>query len=563
MAYQFNNEVLNAILLDLGGTTTYPQDIDVLNAILLQLGGTGGHHYMIDAYNELCTIQSVSSNHYYLIDALNAINIGGGGTAERFELPALVQLGANVNQPLNLFNKATAGGHSEDYLLSDFIPVEALTRYDRTNKWMVYYYYANKAKFFEDVPADYDFLTPADTAFIKVFVGRTSVNTFMLLDYGVSKAKYLNYYRTDVVKFHETSDFTTGFNQTGFTLTNGLASATAATSMLVSTRDFISDNRTLKYKVKMAADAVIGIGTTMYNNNTDRSTALFTTYCVIDCVNKLLKVIKTGADPGGVPNPTTVLASAAIAQTLNATDDYIIELKRLRKVTTLKLTNNNTGVIDTVSWNGSIAIFADGAGNHRPYYCIELHSGASLSVSLMQVYGKNYERVVFLGDSITEASGRADTTGIGFNYAEKLITFFKDNGQIVACQGMPITGAITALTNEVIYIKPKYLVVTIGTNDSATEAHYNTIKTWCTTNGVTLVLNHVPCFDAARTPTYQDINAVIDLLLVDGAKFDIATAVGGVPANGYDVTLFKDTVHPNQLGNNAMYTRFKADIAYV
>jgi len=52
---------------------------------------------MIDAYNELCTIQSVSSNHYYLIDALNAINIGGGGTDERFELPALVQLGANVN----------------------------------------------------------------------------------------------------------------------------------------------------------------------------------------------------------------------------------------------------------------------------------------------------------------------------------------------------------------------------------------------------------------------------------------------------------------------------------
>lgn len=98
MAYQFNNEVLNAILLDLGGTTTYPQDIDALNAILLQLGGTGGHHYMIDAYNELCTIQSVSSNHYYLIDALNAINIGGGGTAERFELPALVQLGEKLNQ---------------------------------------------------------------------------------------------------------------------------------------------------------------------------------------------------------------------------------------------------------------------------------------------------------------------------------------------------------------------------------------------------------------------------------------------------------------------------------
>jgi len=52
---------------------------------------------MIDAYNELCTIQSVSSNHYYLIDALNAINVGGGGTSERFELPALVQLGAQLN----------------------------------------------------------------------------------------------------------------------------------------------------------------------------------------------------------------------------------------------------------------------------------------------------------------------------------------------------------------------------------------------------------------------------------------------------------------------------------
>jgi lysophospholipase L1-like esterase len=104
MAYQFNNEVLNAILLDLGVTTTYPQDIDALNAILLQLGGTGGHHYMIDAYNELCTIQSVSSNHYYLIDALNAINIGGGGTDERFELPALVQLGTKVNPFIPLIN---------------------------------------------------------------------------------------------------------------------------------------------------------------------------------------------------------------------------------------------------------------------------------------------------------------------------------------------------------------------------------------------------------------------------------------------------------------------------
>ena len=97
MSYQYNNQVLNAILADLGGTTTYPYDIDALNAIIGQLGGTGGHYYLIDAYNELCGIQSVTAGHKYLIDALNAINVAGGGTSEQFELPALVQLGALVN----------------------------------------------------------------------------------------------------------------------------------------------------------------------------------------------------------------------------------------------------------------------------------------------------------------------------------------------------------------------------------------------------------------------------------------------------------------------------------
>ena len=101
MSYQFNNQVLNAILADLGGTTTYPYDIDALNAIIVQLGGTGGHYYLIDAYNELCGIQSVTAGHKYLIDALNAINVAGGGTSEQFELPALVQLGAVLNYPFS------------------------------------------------------------------------------------------------------------------------------------------------------------------------------------------------------------------------------------------------------------------------------------------------------------------------------------------------------------------------------------------------------------------------------------------------------------------------------
>lgn len=98
MSYQYNNQVLNAILADLGGTTTYPYDIDALNAIIGQLGGTGGHYYLIDAYNELCEIQSVTAEHKYLIDALNAINVAGDGTSEQFELPALVQLGAITTQ---------------------------------------------------------------------------------------------------------------------------------------------------------------------------------------------------------------------------------------------------------------------------------------------------------------------------------------------------------------------------------------------------------------------------------------------------------------------------------
>ena len=106
-------------------------------------------------------------------------------------------------------------------------------------------------------------------------------------------------------------------------------------------------------------------------------------------------------------------------------------------------------------------------------------------------------------------------------------------------------------------VKPKYLVWTLGMNDSdsAWNTTYQQVKTLCESNDITLILATVPTVPSRNK---ENINSTVRNSGYD--YIDFANAVGanssGVWYSGY---LSSDNVHPTELGAKALATQFIFD----
>lgn len=91
-------QALNAILVQLGGTTAHTYNIQAYNAWSVLQGGTGTYTRDIDALNAIDILNGGSGGHRYNIDALNSINVAAGGVGTyRSDNPALVALATLLN----------------------------------------------------------------------------------------------------------------------------------------------------------------------------------------------------------------------------------------------------------------------------------------------------------------------------------------------------------------------------------------------------------------------------------------------------------------------------------
>jgi len=348
-------------------------------------------------------------------------------------------------------------------------------------------------------------------------------------------------------KFYEYnfSQPTTEWTLNAWVLSNGLATSTTAGSKLILNRQYTSDRRLFRQSIFPQADSILKVGTVNAN-------FVYDTSCVIDIPNLIINLNRRAT--------TTIIGTTAITFAITPGLEYWVELERRATLTIVRLIDPRSLAMVEVRFDYLNGLNYDlGAGNHRPFYCMELVSGTSISVGQCSIYGPFRPYIAFTGDSITEDNGRCYK-----NWAVQLMDYYNNDACNVSMAGQTVAGCITALNNEIAFIKPRILSVKIGINGIGTVAQYQSIVDFCATNGVELILNHVTC---VTNDLHIAVNSRIDTFGKQGAKFDLCTALQNFPtidsthpAPRLNAILFNDGTHPNQAGNSEMVRRFKYDL---
>lgn len=340
------------------------------------------------------------------------------------------------------------------------------------------------------------------------------------------------------------SQAVTDWTLNAWTVAGGIASVTTLNSMLQLKKRYVSDRRIFRAIIMFKADSVINIGACKYLGDTSPETSF-----VFDIPGGVLKIHQQ--------TTTNVIASTPITIPLVVDTEYLVEIERDRHISRVRIFDPKTGAKNETSFDyGSGTNFGSGAGNHSSHYFIRLTAGSGLSVKSIGIYGQKAV-YVFGGDSITDVNGRCAE-----NWAEITGRTLGGNYGIVGKTEAQISHLIESLSNEIVFMEPKFLIVMIGTNNapSTPASAYQPIIDFCTANKILLALNRIV---ASGDGGFITKNATIESLNQMGAHFDRATSLNGDPAQGGDPAKYNEPTiigHPNQLGNTDMAARTLVDL---
>lgn len=233
---------------------------------------------------------------------------------------------------------------------------------------------------------------------------------------------------------------------------------------------------------------------------------------------------------------------------------YIIELEKNVDTCYFRIINYNTLAKNEVCVSGW------DAGTQIQQYALTWNDGVnapkihSIDVSIL-----SNPIAMIVGDSITEGYGMEGTTGNNSlkNRFAEYIRNKLGNSIISGASSNTVHDIIDKFDSEIIPLKPKYLICTIGTNGSPTLENYQTILTKCKEHDIELILNYIPAHTDGR---HIATNSIIESLNLRGCRFDIATSKNRDLSQGCDTTLLPDGCHPNYYGTLAMIERIDADL---
>ena len=273
---------------------------------------------------------------------------------------------------------------------------------------------------------------------------------------------------------------------------------------------------------------------------------------------------------------STLVADAVIPFTLVSGRKYAIEIYLRGWDNWFKITDTVTTETFTLPLISNATTFNDEI-TQSDSYKLYLKSGTTTGVKVhnVEVISDSKPLLHVSGDSILAGSinSKAD---FGFLYATQLIKKLRGNVLISARGGASIYDVMMTTTNELQFIKPIYAMLSIGTNGGFTSGELTGVVTQIQSYGIIPIINYIPCCSGdtegyagysnanmiARNAIIEDVCASTGALL--GCRFDIATAIGGVPANGQNTSLFHtDKIHPNATGQNEMFKRFAIDCPYL
>jgi lysophospholipase L1-like esterase/uncharacterized protein YjfI (DUF2170 family) len=358
------------------------------------------------------------------------------------------------------------------------------------------------------------------------------------------------------------------FTKIGWTFASGkfTSVATGVENRLQFNQKYNIDKRAMRFYAAFSADCdfrihnkygsfsqglIVGVGASMFG--------------VDVAANKINMYRAAGANPlltsTGVT--TTVQETFTIPFTLVATRKYLIEQELNINVNSLRITDTLTGdTFNAVSVGGWLT------GQQSDFYGFFVNSGGSVDICDKLDVRCTLKKVdtVAMGDSITKGEQVTDKTG---TFGNRLRALNPNTFVVSARGGSTIDDLIVRLNTEIIFLKPKTIMVTIGANGGNTTGKIQTIADFCITNNIKLVLNHVSCLRA--DDQHIAINAMIDTFNKPGVKFDVATALGNYPlVDGTHVSpranpaLFSaDLVHPVDAGQLVMFNRIRLDAPYL
>lgn len=342
------------------------------------------------------------------------------------------------------------------------------------------------------------------------------------------------------------STINTDFANSGFTYdaTNKIATSSTANSFLVLNKNFKTYNRKHHYILKLNTTTVVEIGSSAVNNAVTYQSR--GSIVRVDVPNGKLKILNV--------NNLAMLSEVNITNFVN-NDDYSLEI--YQKDFTLQATLKNNRTLQTFLTSYTSNPIDSPQGKLIDYPSIKLISG-SVSVVNNVIFLLKNPLIIFVGDSITESGYRVSS------YADKLIkNEFKNDGVILAKGGANNDVLSINTLSEIAIMKPKYLSILIGTNGGITSSQINTWITFCNANDIKLIVNRITATNDNAINPFLISNQTIRDKGVYGANMDYATALNNDPLQNYDVSLFLDTLHPNDLGHTKMLQRFLNDVKII
>lgn len=280
---------------------------------------------------------------------------------------------------------------------------------------------------------------------------------------------------------------------------------------------------------------------------------------------------------------------------LNATDEFIVSMSIFYQNYTLAIENTYTGESFQHTWtysgeggsgDGAVAPETPYYGKFWDKYAFSADTGTFV-VNQIIIESTKCDLLMY-GDSITEPEGYWPHNSFEQSWTKLIINKMggramtsgragTDINAIISYSGSDIDLGASRIANELPFIKPKYVMVTIGTNGGNTAEKLTALIEYIKSQGAIPILNHIPTNQQGALGGYNFVaeNATIDSVRasftpqIKGADFDMATSLAH---NGQscDISDFwlEGTLgdssaiyhHPNVKGSKLMYLQVCKDI---
>ena len=322
---------------------------------------------------------------------------------------------------------------------------------------------------------------------------------------------------------------------------------------IVLNKDYSIEQRKTNIKFALAQDGVLSFFYKVYDGYV-LGGSLFT----VDAQNNKMIIHEQFTETGQIPTERVSTPFNFITGR-----EYDLTLIKEKRKNIMIVTDMVTGETKSIETDCTAVIgdllneFAGGRQNGR--FGIWNRQGTGNYINNLYITTKLKEPLLYItGDSICEG----DRCEIGYRYSDRVENSLgKDNVAISGMSGTKITGVLNRLKSELPYIKPKYCMVTIGTNGGNTRENIQELIDYIESIGVTPILNHVSQTSGSQA---NSINEMIDEFGdYVGCKFDRATSLNNDIQQYYNSSLYGDGVHPNKHGHEKMFDRFKIDLPYL